>query len=84
MSPKIVNRQEKREHILRAALKVFSDKGISEFKMIDIATAAGIGKGTIYEYFPGKDDIITGCFNIFMHDFGDTIISGISEKSNPK
>ena len=67
MSPKVVDRQKKREKILRAALKVFSDRGMTEFKMIDIATAAGIGKGTIYEYFSSKEDIIAGCFNVFMH-----------------
>lgn len=84
MSPKVVDRQQKREKILRAALKVFSDRGMGEFKMIDIATAAGIGKGTIYEYFSSKEDLITGCFDIFMHDFGDILVSGLGEKSNPK
>jgi len=83
MSPKIVDRQKKREKILRAALKVFSDRGMTDFKMIDIARAAGIGKGTIYEYFSSKDDIITGCFDIFMHDFGE-MTSDLGEKSNPK
>lgn len=83
MSPKIVNKQEKREKILRAAHKVFSDRGIADFKMIDIARAAGIGKGTIYEYFSSKEEIITGCFDVFMHDFGDILISGLGEKSNP-
>ena len=84
MSPKVVDKQKKRDRIIRAALKVFSDRGIADFKMIDIAKAAGIGKGTIYEYFSSKDDIITGCFEIFMHDFGDILTSGLGEKSNPK
>ncbi|MCP4703890.1 MAG: TetR/AcrR family transcriptional regulator [candidate division Zixibacteria bacterium] len=84
MSPKVVDKQKKREKILRSALKVFSDRGIADFKMIDIANTAGIGKGTIYEYFSGKEDIITGCFNIFMHDFGDILVSGLSEMLNPK
>lgn len=84
MSPKIVNKQEKREKILRSALKVFSDRGIADFKMIDIARAAGIGKGTIYEYFSSKEDIISGCFIVFMHDFGQIFISGLDEKLNPK
>jgi len=84
MSPKVVDKQVKRDKILRAALKVFSDKGITDFKMIDIATAAGVGKGTIYEYFSSKDDLITGCFNIFMHDFGEILGAGLAEFSNPK
>jgi len=84
MSPRVVDKQEKLEKILKAALKVFSDRGITEFKMIDIASAAGIGKGTIYEYFSSKEDLITGCFNIFMREFGDSLTFGLDEKSNPR
>ncbi len=84
MTPKIINRQEKKEKILRAALKVFSHKGMNEFKIIDVAQAAGIGKGTIYEYFSKKEDIITGCFDVFMHDLGEAIGIGLSKISDPK
>lgn len=44
----------KRDLILDAALKVFSEKGYHNATMNEIATAAGIGKGTIYEYFASK------------------------------
>lgn len=84
MCPKVVNRQKKRDQILRAALKVFSDRGMADFKIIDVARAAGIGKGTIYEYFSSKEEIITGCSDIFMHDFGDVLVSGLGDKSNPR
>ncbi len=84
MSPKVIDKQKKHEKILRAALKVFSDRGMTEFKMIDVARAAGIGKGTIYEYFSSKEELIVGCFDIFMHDFGDILVSGLAETSNPK
>ena len=32
----------------------------SDIKVQDIATAAGIGKGTLYEYFSSKEDILSG------------------------
>ncbi|CFX11993.1 Tetracycline transcriptional regulator, TetR-related, C-terminal [Syntrophomonas zehnderi OL-4] len=44
----------KRDMILEAGIKVFSQKGYHHAKMEDIAVAAGIGKGTIYEYFSSK------------------------------
>jgi TetR/AcrR family fatty acid metabolism transcriptional regulator len=44
----------KRELILRAAVKVFSSKGYHNTRMEEIAATAGIGKGTIYEYFSSK------------------------------
>ncbi len=46
--------QNKREIILDAAVQVFSTKGYHNTRMEEIATVAGIGKGTIYEYFDSK------------------------------
>ncbi|WP_165445413.1 TetR/AcrR family transcriptional regulator [Bacilliculturomica massiliensis] len=50
-------RSEKRERILEAAFHLFMTKGLSDTKMIDIAVEAGVGKGTIYEYFSSKDEL---------------------------
>lgn len=69
MSPKIVDRDKKRAEILHAAMKVFAAQGIHNFRMIDIAVEAGVGKGTLYEYFPSKDDLIISCFHQFFEDY---------------
>ncbi len=53
----------KRELILEAAVKVFSSKGYHNARMEEIAAAAGIGKGTIYEYFPGKLQLFQDMLN---------------------
>lgn len=45
---------KKRELILKAAVQVFSAKGYHNTRMEEIAAVAGIGKGTIYEYFASK------------------------------
>ncbi len=45
------NKEKKHAAILAAALRGFSEKGFAAAKIIDIATAANVGKGTIYEYF---------------------------------
>ena len=64
--PKVVDKQEKRARILQAAVRVFAEKGISGTKILDIAEAADIGKGTVYEYFHSKEEIITARFHFFM------------------
>lgn len=69
MSPKIVDKELKRESILRAAMKVFAQQGVNDFKMIQIAEAAGVGKGTIYEYFPSKEALVIGSIALFFDDF---------------
>lgn len=50
--------REKRElEIMQAAFKVFTRNGFHEAKIEEIAKKAGIGKGTIYEYFDSKKDL---------------------------
>lgn len=43
--------------ILEAALAIFAEKGFAATRMEDIAQRAGVTKGTIYLYFPGKDEL---------------------------
>jgi AcrR family transcriptional regulator len=45
------------QEILAAALAVFAEKGLSAARMDDIAARAGVTKGTIYLYFPSKNDV---------------------------
>jgi AcrR family transcriptional regulator len=43
--------------ILDAAVTVFAEKGFAAARMDDIARRAGVTKGTIYLYFPSKEDV---------------------------
>ena len=66
MSPKIVDKKEKRQQILQAAMRVVAGKGIRNVKMDDIAKKAGVGKGTVYEYFSSKEEILHGAVAEFF------------------
>lgn len=48
-------REEKQTDIINAAIRVFSEHGFDGAKMEYIAKEAGIGKGTVYEYFESKE-----------------------------
>ncbi len=65
-SSRSFDRDEKKAAIARAAIKVFAEKGIARAKMIEVARAAGIGKGTIYEYFRSKDELFEFAVNQFF------------------
>ena len=43
--------------IVQAALALFAERGFAATKLEDVAARAGIGKGTIYLYFPTKEDL---------------------------
>lgn len=50
----------RRHQILRAAATVFAEKGFHRATTKDIAQAAGIAEGTIYNYFDSKGDLLIG------------------------
>ncbi len=51
-------RESRRGDILHAALKEFCAKGFEVVSMSEIARRAQIGKSTIYEYFPSKEQLL--------------------------
>ena len=48
---------DKQETILDAAARVFAAREFHEVLIDDVASAAGVGKGTIYRYFETKDEL---------------------------
>lgn len=60
---------DKREAIIRSAIKVFAEKGYFNSKVADIASEAGIADGTVYLYFKSKDDILHSIFDRAMEEF---------------
>ncbi len=64
--------QDKRRVILDAALKTFVRRGYSETKVAEIASEAGVAEGTLYNYFPSKEDLLLALFdekwNAIIHE----------------
>jgi AcrR family transcriptional regulator len=57
-SPRWQRRPEARpDEILSAALEVFGEKGFARTRLEDVAQRAGVCKGTLYLYFPSKEDL---------------------------
>ena len=43
--------------IVAAALQLFSDRGFAATRLEDVATVAGVSKGTVYLYFESKEQL---------------------------
>ena len=67
----------KRENILASATDVFSNKGFHMTNIMDIANHAGIGKGTVYEYFDSKSDLFIEVLKFNTESFLNRIKSSI-------
>jgi AcrR family transcriptional regulator len=54
-------RDRQRDAILRAAARLFRDRGFADTGMRDIAAAADISAANLYHYFNGKDELLFYC-----------------------
>jgi AcrR family transcriptional regulator len=81
--PKIIDKKKKAALISDAALKVFRELGYHRTRMADIAQAAGIGKGTLYEYFKDKADILCFAFDQYFSIFAEGILEALKDKLDP-
>ncbi len=57
-------RQEPRQEILRAAARLFQQRGYDATSMNDVAAALKLSKGGLYHHFESKDEIL---FHIMSH-----------------
>lgn len=71
--------EQRRDEILHASLRLFSDKGFHETTVEDIANAAGVAKGTIYLYFQSKEHILIALKREFMAGLVDALTGIIAD-----
>ena len=70
-----------REKILLSALTLFSERGIRQASINEIAYCAGVTRVTVYRHFPGKNELVLAAFLRVEQVFQ----KGLSElKQNPQ
>ncbi|WP_066506143.1 TetR/AcrR family transcriptional regulator [Abyssisolibacter fermentans] len=65
----MASKVDKRKAILESALKNFSKNGFYKAKIYDIAKDAGVGKGTVYEYFESKKSLFENLIKEGTHQY---------------
>lgn len=63
---------EHRRRLLDAAAAEFAAKGLDGARVDDISVAAGLAKGTIYNYFPSKGDVFREVIAAWFARVADT------------
>ena len=53
---------------------MFSEKGFERTRMEDVARAAGVGKGTLYEYFDTKESLMEGAIAALFADIAGDLM----------
>lgn len=57
----------RRAQILEVAGRVFAEKGYHAASIADVCAAAGIGRGTLYQYFTDKADLLRALTLVVKH-----------------
>jgi len=73
----------RREEILDVALKLFAKRGFPNTEMQELADRAGIGKGTLYRYFPSKEDLFLAAADRVMLRMRHTVDQAIDGVVDP-
>ena len=68
VTPTRIERTDKRDALLRAAIDTFAARGFFNAQVADVARAAGVAAGTVYLYFRGKDDLLISIFERTMKE----------------
>ena len=67
-APPRLERADKRDAMLRAAIDTFAARGFFNAQVADVARAAGVAAGTVYLYFRSKDDLLISIFERTMKE----------------
>ncbi|MGM8216042.1 TetR family transcriptional regulator [Bacillaceae bacterium W0354] len=70
---------DKRERIIRAAIEVFSDKGIEKATISEIVNKASIAQGTFYLYFPSKLAVMPAIAEVMVRKILEDITSEVKD-----
>jgi len=76
-------KQERSERILQKAMSVFSRDGYYKANADEIATLAGVGKGTIYRHFKSKKGLFLAVVEWGISSLKDTIMEAIKNIDSP-
>ena len=62
-------RSTTKDHIANLAIDLFATYGFSDVSVDDVAAAAGIARRTLFRYYPSKNAIPWGDFDVHLREF---------------
>jgi len=80
-NPELV--KKRRGQIIRAAMKLFAQKGFHKTTIKDIAKKSGLSLGAIYEYVRSKEEIVVLNMEVFLDTAGARLRQSIKNIENP-
>ena len=76
-------KSDKRSRIIEAAVLVFAEKGFHAARVTDVAKAASVADGTIYNYFKSKEDLLLSIFEVKMDELREGLVAELADFDDP-
>ena len=80
----IVDKMQKKRDIALSCKDLFVQNSIKNLTISQIAKTANIGKGSLYDYFKNKEEIVFELMNILMHEHDTKKQNELSKISSTK
>ena len=77
-------RAETRERIFRSALALFAEHGFTATTVEEITEAADVGKGTFFNYFRNKEDVLSALAEVQLDKYAYAIQAAESGALTPR
>jgi AcrR family transcriptional regulator len=71
------------ERIVSAALRLIGRRGVKRLGMQEISEAAGVSRGTLYRYFPSKDQVLAAAASYDERRFTDGLAQVLDSALTP-
>ncbi|WP_052283765.1 TetR/AcrR family transcriptional regulator [Kluyvera genomosp. 1] len=75
--------EDKKQALLEAATSAIAQSGIAA-STATIARSAGVAEGTLFRYFPTKDDLLNALYLHLKSDLCQAMLAGLVENVSPK
>jgi AcrR family transcriptional regulator len=71
------------ERILSATLRLIGRRGVRRLGMQEVSEAAGVSRGTLYRYFPSKDQLLAGVASYDERTFTEGLAATLEAVRDP-
>ena len=81
--PGTSKKDQRRRSIIEAAGRLFAELGFNECEMERVATEIGVAKGTLYLYYPGKQEQFYACVDLGMVQMQQAVLEASQSAEDP-
>ncbi len=71
------------DEILDVAAKLFAERGYADADTQELADRVGVGKGTLYRYFPSKRELFLAAADRAMRRLREHLDAAVAERADP-